>query len=146
MCTCELYQRDRVVVRMCVCIETIPNSTTSPILIIKVEWPQRILHEGKDLEIRSWQLRNWPCRIWLCGSGTSGMVYGWVDVEEMIGPLTEDDWRATRELHQVPSKRMFGERTWAWKLGARGELPVPLRIVRSGARGIQYGSGLSAAA
>ena len=89
MCTCELYQRDRVVVRMCVCIETIPNSTTSPILIIKVEWLQRILHEGKDLEIRSWQLRNWPCRIWLCGSGTSGMVYGWVDVEEMIGPLTD---------------------------------------------------------
>ena len=101
------------------------------------------LHNGKDFEIRGWQLRDWPCRIWLCGSGTKGTVYGWVDVEEMIGPLTEDDWQDTRKLHQVPStKRLFGERTWAWKLGARDELPIPLKIVRSGARGIQYGSGL----
>ena len=54
-----------VFMRMFVCIETIPNSTTSPILIIKLEWLQRILHNGKDFEIRGWQLRDWPCRIWL---------------------------------------------------------------------------------
>ena len=81
----------------------------SPILIIKIEWLQKILHNGKN---RNWILRNVPCRIWLCGSGTSGLVFGWVDVEDVIGPLTEDEWRELRTLHQVPStKRLFGERT-----------------------------------
>ena len=130
-------------VRAHVCIDpTIPDSTTSPILIIKLEWLQKILNDGKNLEIRSWSLSSAPCRIWLCGSGTGGLVFGWVDVEEVIGPLTQDDWNELRPLHQVPSARLFGERTMAWKLGARGELPIPLQIVRSGARGIQYGSGL----
>ena len=115
---------------------------TSPILIIKLEWMQKIFNDGKNLEIRSWSCKP-PCRIWLCGSGTSGLVFGWVDIEEVIGPLTEDDWRELRPLHQVRStKRLFGERTMGWKLGARCEFPTPLQIVRNGARGIQYGTGL----
>lgn len=148
-CTCThahvIYLHDRV--RAYVCIDqTIPDSTTSPILIIKLEWMQSIFNDGKNLEIRNWSCKafeSFPCRIWLCGSGTSGLVFGWVDVEEVIGPLTEDEWRELRPLHQVPStKRLFGERTLGWRLGARGEFPTPLQVVRSGARGIQYGTGL----
>lgn len=69
------------------------------------------------IEIRSQPIhKHIGKRIALAASGTSA-IFGWVELVECLGPLSQTDWHAMRDLHCVgDAERPYGESTYAYVL------------------------------
>ena len=110
------------------------------ILIILGCWLELILAGKKTLEIRGKMCRKQVGKtIWLCASGT-GLVMGKARVTDAY-PLSERKWEATRHLHLVPGKRLYGAKTHAWAFEDVQHV-APVAIVRKrGSIDLQTGPG-----
>lgn len=100
---------------------------THSILIIKPRWLDLILSGMKRIEVRSMGCESKiGTRIWLCASGCS-MVVGFATVVASTGPLSGDEWEATRRFHCVQGPRFYGGSTYAWWLqDVQRVAPMPI--------------------
>ena len=83
---------------------------------MKSKWLTLILNGIKDLEIRDKPGKTvLGKRIFLCESGTAS-VYGYATVDEVLGPLSEQDWIRLRKRHCVQGGRIYKKDNYAWVL------------------------------
>ena len=100
------------------------------VLVIKPEWAQRIITGDKIWEIRSGRTEKVGQRIGISMSGSSS-VCAWATLKECHGPLTEGEWRATRDYHRCTQEaRPYGKRTCAWEMRDIVVQIPPLRFTR----------------
>ena len=97
------------------------------ILIIQPHWLEEILN-GK-----SWEIRGKSChgkvgkRIWLCAS-RSKSVSARAKVVACHGPLSEDQWEASKDKHRVFGPRRYGSHTYAYELAQVARVqPAPIQ-------------------
>jgi|SouAtlMetagenome_1021521.scaffolds.fasta_scaffold12058_3 hypothetical protein len=111
------------------------------IILLQPEWLKLVLNGIKDLEIRDKAGKSVVNkRIWLCESRTS-TVFGYAHVDNVLGPLCEEEWAALRPRHRVEGGGRY-RTNYAWVLTGVTRLKCPVRIKRKwGSVGIQVGPG-----
>ena len=84
------------------------------ILVVKPQWVERILQEGKTIEVRGSRCNLRPNTIIFLSSSKSSSIQGYVTFKRCEGPVCSERWNNTFELHQnrqdfptVKYKRVF---------------------------------------
>ena len=105
------------------------NTRTTAVLTLKPQWLQLVLHGGKRMEVRGTPTRKIGATIYLMASRTQHIV-GTATITGCVGPMTEEDWTSSRDLHKCDTNTLPYKKTYGWMLDNVRVLAQPIPHVR----------------
>jgi hypothetical protein len=96
------------------------------VLILKPEWLNAILFEGKRMEIRGVSSKKIGQRIGLMASKTDHIM-GMATITDCVGPMTVEEFISNEGLHHCTTGKLPYEKTFGWILDdvVAFDTPIP---------------------
>ena len=95
------------------------------VLILKPEWLNAILFEGKRMEIRGVSSQKIGHRIGLMASKTDHIA-GVATITECVGPMTVEEFVSNESRHHCTTGKLPYEKTFGWALDDVSALDTPV--------------------